>query len=397
MSSAASPSDAPPVAPLGELFWVFLRLGVLSFGGPAAHLALMEDELVKRRRWLSAEQFADLVGAANLLPGPTSTEVALFIGRLRRGWLGLLIAGACFILPAALLVGVLAWAYVSFHALPRAEGLLRGLKPAVVVIIVQALTRLAPAALKTRGLVVLAVLAAGLAALNVNPLLVLLAAGLLPAALRRRPDPPPSALLLAAAPAAPAAAAGAMPLGTLFLLFLKIGAVLYGGGYVLLAFLEADLVEGDAPWLTRAQLLDAVAAGQVTPGPVFTTATFLGYLLAGPAGAAIATVAIFLPAFVYVAAAGPLLPRLRRSARAAAFLDGVAAGALALTAVVACRLAVEAVRPAPGAAFALTLGAVGIDLAMLTLGVVGAAALFRYRFNSFYLLLAGGCVGLLLA
>jgi chromate transporter len=381
MTSAESRTEAPPAGgrgSLGEVALVFLRLGLTAFGGPAAHVALMEDEFVRRRGWVTREQFLDLLGAAQLIPGPSSTEVAIHLGYRRAGWPGLVVAGTCFILPAALMVAALGWAYVEFGKLPATAGILYGVKPVVVAVVAQALWRFGRTAVRTPflGFVVAASVLA--AALGADALAVLACAGVGTALARgvTRRRRPPAALLFGAAPAA--AGAGAVPFGLwpLFLFFLKVGAVLFGSGYVLLAFLREDLVER-YHWLTEEQLLDAVAVGQVTPGPVFTTATFIGYILGGPAGAAVATVGIFLPGFVFVALSGPLVPRLRAYRPAGDFLDGVNAGSLALMAVVTWDLGRAALVDVPSAALAL----------------VSAALLLRWRVNSTWLILAGAAVG----
>jgi len=362
---------------LRELALLFLRLGVTAFGGPAAHIALMEDEIVGRRGWLSRAEFLDLLGAANLIPGPNSTEVAIHVGYARAGWPGLVVAGACFILPAALIVTGFAWAYVRYGALPAVGGFLYGVKPVVIALVAQALWRLGRTALRTRGLAALAVAAAAANALGANELAVLAGAAVLGLAARGMRGA--AALVAAPAVAAPAAAAG-VGLWPLFLFFAKVGSVLFGSGYVLLAFLRTGLVV-ERGWLTEAQLLDAVAVGQVTPGPLFTTATFVGYLLGGGAGAAVATAGIFLPAFVFVAASAPFLPRLRASPTAAALLDAVNAASLALMAVVSAYLARAAL----------------VDLTTVTLAALAGAALVGLPGrSSAWLVLAGGAVGLAL-
>jgi chromate transporter len=371
--------------PLAEVALVFLKLGVTGFGGPAAHIALMEEELVRRRRWLSPEHFAELLAAAQLMPGPNSTELAIHLGYARAGWAGLLAAGACFIAPAALLVTALAWTYVRWGALPAVASLLAGLQPAVVAVVAHAVWRLAGTALPTWTLRAIALAALAAALVGIDEILLLVLAGA--AALLLRPREPGEravaaggrlawafALPGATAPAA-AGAAGAFGLGALFLLFIKIGALLYGSGYVLVAFLRAELV-AERGWLTEAQLLDAVAAGQVTPGPLFTTATFVGYLLGGGAGAAVATAGIFLPAFLFVAVSGPLVPRLRASPAARAFLSGVAAASLALMAAVTVALARTALVDAPalllGAAALVLLVRFGVPAGWVLLGAAAA-------------------------
>lgn len=372
---------------LSELAGLFLRLGTTAFGGPAAHIAMMEEEVVRRRQWLTREEFLDLLGATNLIPGPNSTEMAIHIGQRRAGWAGLLVAGGCFILPAALIVSAMAWAYVSYGRLPQAEGLLYGIKPVMIAIVFQALWGLGRTALKTRWLAAVGAMAVLLSFLGVNELVILFGTGLMMAASRWL-IPPKSGwgtlALPALGPIWPGISMGGMmapamtsvALGPLFLIFLKIGSVLYGSGYVLLAFLRADLVDR-YQWLSESQLLDAVAVGQFTPGPVFTTATFIGYLLAGMPGAAVATVGIFLPAFFFVAISGPLIPRLRRSPTAGRVLDGVNVASLALMAVVTWHLG----------------GAAIIDWLTLLLAVAAALLLFRFRLNSAWLVAGGAVIG----
>jgi chromate transporter len=364
---------------LGQLAALFLKLGTIAFGGPAAHVAMMEDEVVRRRGWLTRERFLDYLGATNLIPGPNSTELAIHIGYARAGWPGLLVAGACFILPATLLVGAIAWGYVRFGALPAVGGLLYGVKPVVVAVVAQALWGLGRTALKTRGLLALGLVALAAAALGVHELVVLFGAGLVMALGHRRSGAGAAALAPLAAPAATtvlAAAPAPFGLWPLFGIFVKIGAVLFGSGYVLLAFLRADLVER-LGWLTERQLLDAVAVGQITPGPVFTTATFIGYVLGRAPGALAATVGIFLPAFVFVALSGPLVPRLRRSPTAAAVLAGVNVASLALMAMVTVQLARAAL----------------VDAITIALAALSAVLLMRLRVNSAWLVLGGALVG----
>ena len=370
-----------PWRTLAELAGFFLRLGLTAFGGPAAHVAMMERELVHKRRWLTREAFLDQLGATSLIPGPSSTQMAMGIGWRRAGWAGLILGGCCFILPAALLTLALAWAYVRFGRLPQARGLLYGIKPVVLAIVVQALGSLGRTAFRTRTLLALGLLALAASLLGVHPLAVLLGAGLAVLVLRRaREGSGPAAAGAWVLPALGASAWPAVGLASVFLFFLKLGSVLFGSGYVLLAFLQADLVDR-WHWLTQAQLLDAVAAGQVTPGPVFTTATFIGYVLKGWPGAVLATVGIFLPSFLFVALLGPLVPRLRRTPGAAAFLDGVNAGALALMTAVTWAL----------------LRAAVVDRWTLLLGVASAALLLRFKLNPAWLVLGGALAGVALA
>ncbi len=376
----------PPPASLGEMALLFLRLGFTAFGGPAGHIAMMENEVVRRRRWLTREKFVDLIGAVNLIPGPNSTELALHIGLRRAGWAGFFTVGACFILPSAVMVLVMAWAYVRFGTLPQAAGVLYGSKPVIIAIVVEALWSLARTAVKTKFLAAIGALAILAGFLGANPLLLLLvcgvAAGAAVAFLRGPPAQKqmPSAMvgLLSGATAVPAAAAGVTPvsLGAIFLYFLKIGAVLFGSGYLLLAFVHDDLVVRWR-WLTESELLDAIAVSQVTPGPLSTAATFIGYVLAGAKGALVATMGIFLPGFVLVSASGRLVPRLRESRVAGAFLDGVNVAALALMAVVAWQLGRAAL----------------VDFTTASLAAASLLLLLRYRVNSVWLVLGGAVVG----
>jgi chromate transporter len=347
---------------------------------------MMEDEVVRRRRWLTRDEFLDLVGATNLIPGPNSTELAIHVGYRRAGWPGLLVAGVCFIVPAMTIVLALAWAYVRFGRLPQAAGLLYGVKPVMIAVVAQALAGLGQAAVKSRALGVAGVVAVAAIAAGVHELIVLfgvgVGAGLVGwASGRRLARPSPLCLVpLGSALTVTGAGAGgtAFGLGPLFLFFLKVGSVLFGSGYVLLAFLRADLVTRWG-WLTEGQLIDAVAVGQVTPGPLFTTATFIGYLLGGLPGGLVATLGIFLPAFVFVAASGPLVPRLRRSPVAGAFLDGVNVASLALMAVVTWQLGRAAL----------------VDFSTVALALISGFVLIRFRVNSTWLVLGGAGLGVL--
>ena len=340
-----------------EVALLFFRLGLTAFGGPAAHVAMMEDETVRRRRWLTREQFLDLLGAASLIPGPSSTEMAIYLGFQRAGFLGLLLGGVCFILPAALITCAIAWAYVRYGSLPQAAAILYGIKPVIIALVLQALVSLGRSALKTRLLTTLGLAALVASLLGAPPLAVLIVAGALMAATRVTG-------LQAVAP---------LPL---FLVFVKFGAIVFGSGYVLLAFLREDLVTR-LHWLTESQLLDAIVVGQFTPGPVFTTATFIGYLLAGGKGALVATVGIFLPGFILVAISGPFIPRIRSSPVAAAALDGVNVASLGLMAAVTWQLGHAAL----------------VDVPTVLLAIAGALLLFRYRLNSAWLVLGGAIIG----
>jgi chromate transporter len=365
---------------LADLAVLFLRLGATAFGGPAAHIAMMRDEVVRRRKWMTDKQFLDLLGATNLIPGPNSTEMAIHVGWDRRRWAGLLVAGVSFIVPAMLMTGALGWAYVRFGTLPEAAWLLWGVKPVILAVVVQALWNLTPTAARTWPLRILGVVAVAASALGVNELAILFGSGVLLAVLQGSRAAGKSRIhqIIPALPiAAGTAALSTVSLSGLFWVFFKIGSVLFGSGYVLLAFLRADLVQR-LHWLTEAQLIDAVAAGQVTPGPVFTTATFIGYVLSGPAGSLVATAGIFLPAFVLVAASGPLIPKLRASKAASVFLDGVNVASLALMAVVTAELGRAAV----------------VDVPTALLGLGGAVLLLRFKTNSTWLVLGGAAFGL---
>jgi len=407
----AAPSQPPSGQSLAEVALIFLRLGTTAFGGPAAHIAMMEEEFVRRRKWLSHQQFLDMLGAVNLIPGPNSTEMAIYIGYLRARWMGLLLGGVCFILPAMLMVAGLAWGYAVYGNFPEIAGVLRGVKPVVIAIIVQALAGLGPKAVKTPwlGLIAVAALAASLAGLD--PLSVVLVCGANQSVAHSGQAKSANSrwslavLLLAVCgilamihvphfftasqPAtgsdAAIATSEAGP-GAIFLYFLKIGSVLYGSGYVLLAFLQGDLVPR---WLTTKQLLDATSVGQVTPGPLFTTATFIGFLLGYRSGGAVGgwlgaltgTVGIFLPSFVFIALGGLLFPRLRKSPLVGVFLDGVNVAALALIAAAAWNLGREAL----------------VDVTTFAIAIVSGFLLFRYRLNSAWLVLGGAVIGLVLS
>ena len=371
---------------LREIAVAFLRLGFIAFGGAVAHIALMEEEFVRRRGWLSREEFVDRVGAVNLLPGPSSTEMTIYLGHLRGGFPGLLIAGAAFILPSALMMCVMAWAYVRYGAFPQITGVLWGVKPVAVVLIAVAVWSPGKTVLKSRELMVIAAIVLGLAAMHVATLALLIGTGVAWIVADRfgQSRGQQNGIASAAASAAGAAAgvasgtATAVPTTTgVFVYFLKIGALLFGSGYVLLAVLREDLVTR-MHWLTESQLLDGIAVSQATPGPFFTVATFLGFVLSGWRGAGLATVGMFIPAFVYVAVTANVLPRLRKSPTASAFLDGVNTAAVALLAFVGLQFAREVV--------VTPLAAV--------IAAVSAVLAFRFKVNSAWLILGGAVCGL---
>jgi chromate transporter len=369
--------EATPTTP-AQLARIFGRLSLTSFGGPAAHIALLREEMVDRRQWLDNQRFLDLVGVSNLIPGPTSTELAMHIGHDRAGWRGLLAAGLGFILPASLVVLVLAWGYDRFGRSPIGESLLDGVKPVVVVVVAVALLKLLRVAVRgwLTGLVAAAATTAYL--FGVNELLILGAGATLVIALRLAVG---TGMLLfsgdVVALLGPGAESGT-ELGRLALVFLKVGALLYGSGYVLAAFLHNDLV---VEWgvMTEATLLDAIAIGQMTPGPLFTTATFIGYQLGGLPGAVIATLAIFLPSFILVGSIARLGSLMRERPAAAAFLDGVNAASLGLMAGVTWQLADDGIKdPVTG-----------------LLAVATALAVWRTKLNPALLIAAGGLIGVI--
>ena len=379
---------------IGQLLGLFLKLGVTAFGGPAAHIAMMEDEVVTRRGWMTRERFLDLIGATNLIPGPNSTEMAIHIGFVRAGIVGLVVAGVSFILPAALLTLGCAWAYDQFQTVPEAEALLYGIKPAVIAVILSAVWRLGNTAAKGPFLIAIGLLVMLSVLFGINEIIALLSGGIvgilwqLGSRLGKGKTLlgfawlPSSNLTLSVTAASPSS----VTLTSLGLFFLKIGCVLFGSGYVLIAFLQGGLVE-EYQWLTQQQLLDAVAIGQFTPGPVLTTATFIGYVLAGPLGALVATLGIFGPSFLFVLATNPLIPRLRQSAVAGAFLDAVNASAIGLMAAVTVELARHTL---------IDWETKQVDWAAGLIALASAVVLFRYKVNAAWLVLGGAVIGWLL-
>jgi chromate transporter len=370
--------DAP--GRLAELASLFLKLGVIGFGGPAAHIAMMRDEVVRRRQWMDDDELLDLVGATNLIPGPNSTELAIHLGQQRAGGRGLVVAGACFIGPSVVMVGFLAWLYERYGTDPALLDLRYGVLPVIIAVVANALYILGRRAVTsvTPGAIAAAAIVAYLA--GVHELVVLAVGGLVAlAAANRHRIRPAAGLGIVGLPllASEAGPAGQTSLWRLFLVFLEIGSVLYGSGYVLLAFLQRNLVD-QLGWLSREELLDAVAVGQVTPGPVFTTATFVGWQVEGPAGALVATIGIFLPSFVFVALLSRIVPWMRANPDAAAFLSGVTAASLGLMAGVLVELTTAAI----------------VDLITAALAVVALALLVRTNVNSAWLIASGVAIGL---
>lgn len=367
---------------LRELAVLFFWLGVTAFGGPAAHIGMMEDEVVTRRQWLSRQHFLDLVGATSLIPGPNSTEMTMHIGYERAGWSGLAVAGTFFILPAAVLTGILAWLYVQYGTLPAVEPLLVGIKPAVMGIIATAVYRLGTKAVKNWQLAVIGLGVLMAAFLGVDEVVALLVGGVLGALLLRAAAGSAAAVLLPLWSGSglrlwlQGEGETAVTLWSLGAFFLKIGAILYGSGYVLLAYLEGGLVD-QLGWLTQAELLDAIAIGQFTPGPVLTTATFVGYVIAGVPGAIVATLGIFLPSFLFVLLLNPLIPKMRQSVWFAAFLDAVNVAAIGLMVAVLVNLGQQT--------FATWQG--------IVIAVLALVASIRFKLNSAWVVLGGAVVG----
>lgn len=375
---------------LSEIALVFLKLGTIAFGGPAAHIAMMDDEIVRKRGWIDRQEFLDLLSATNFIPGPNSTEMAIHIGHARGGSRGLIAAGVCFIFPAAIIVTLIAWAYREYGSLPAAQTMLYGVKPVIIAVVFQAIWALTKSAVKSKSLAALGLLAFVANFLGANELAVIFLGGLLSfLALKGKEKSLWAAisvpqvtkpLTLTSVGVATAGIVAPVSLTKIFLFFLKVGSVLFGSGYVLLAFLRTDLVDR-WHWLTEAQLLDAIAVGQFTPGPVFTTATFIGYVLAGFKGAVLATLGIFLPAFFFVALTARYVRSLRKSASAAVILDGVNVASLAVMAVTCVYLAQEAI----------------VDPWTLAIAAASGLLLIRFKINSAWLVLTGGLLGVLLS
>jgi chromate transporter len=356
---------------LSEIAWLFLKLGITGFGGPAAHTAMMRSEIVVKRKWFSDQHFLDMVGATNLIPGPNSTELAIHIGHERGGWKGLIIAGLCFVLPAVLITGILAWFYRQYGQLPEIQPFIYGIKPAIIAIILGAVFPLAQKSVKSLQLGFIGIAVLILSFLGIGEIYLMFGAGLL--------------LLLLNYSGTKTNSFFPLPLlvtvsgTTLFLIFFKIGAILYGSGYVLFAFLDSELVATGI--LTRQQLIDAIAVGQFTPGPVFSAVTFIGYQISGLTGATLATIGIFLPSFVFVAMLNPLVRKMRNSIRFSAFLDAVNVASIAIIAAVCIEMGKE----------------VFVDWKTVSIAVCGAVFTFGFRkVNSAFVVLGGSVLGYLL-
>jgi chromate transporter len=371
---------------LRSIAGLFLMLGTTSFGGPAAHIGMLENEVVRRRRWVDSSTFLDLLSATNLIPGPNSTEMAIHLGHKLRGWKGLIVAGAAFIAPATAIVMLLSWVYVSYGTVPAIHGMLYGIRPVLIGIVAQALWTLGRSCLRTRSLAVLCAMDLLAIYLDIHELAVLFGTGIIAAFIQRASHRPPQGTLASLAlpialsvPSIPLDAPPSHPfsLSGLFFVFLKIGSVLFGSGYVLLAYLNSDFVVR-LGWLSQQQLLDAVTIGQITPGPLFTSATFVGYVMAGPIGGIVATIGIFLPSFVFVALSAPVIPLMRRSPTASAFLDGINVASWALMASVMLEISRQSI----------------VDLPTLILAGIGLIAIVYWKINSTWLVLAGAVSGI---
>ena len=377
---------------LTEIAKLFLKLGIIGFGGPVAHIAMIEDEVVKRRQWLTQEHFLDLLGVTNLIPGPNSTEIAIHIGYIYAGWLGLIIAGVCFILPAVLITGLFAWLYVNYGTLPQVLPLLYGIKPVVLAIITNAIWGLGKKAVKTRKLLIISIVV-GLITwfAKVNEVVALLLGGILGMIWLSSSNQTNLIILglttetfLQTTTMSTAINSHiSVPVWKLGLFFLKVGSILFGGGYLLIAFLQKGLVE-EYGWLTQQQLLDSIAIGQFTPGPVLSTATFIGYIIAGFPGATVATIGIFLPSFLFVAALNPLMNPIRKSSWTRPFLDAVNVSALALMVLTTMQL---------GMATLILPKTHDLDFLGLGISVISAILVLFYRINAMYLILGGSIIG----
>jgi chromate transporter len=379
------------ISRLGEIAQLFFKLGIIGFGGPVAHIAMIEDEVVNRRRWLTKEHFLDLLGATNLIPGPNSTEMAIHVGYIYGGWLGLIVAGVCFILPAVFITAILAFLYVNYGSLPQFLPLLYGIKPAVLAIILNSLWRLSKKAIKTRKLLIITVAVGLLTWLgNINEVIALLLGGILGMVWLRNSHQTNlilTALTFTATLPPISINPVSVPLWKLGLFFLKVGSVLFGGGYLLIAFLQGELVDKYG-WLTQQQLLDALAIGQFTPGPVLSTATFIGYIIADIPGAIVATLGIFIPSFIFVLILNPIIPWLRNSSWTGAFLDAVNVSALALMVVTTLQLAI--------ATLTVEISPY-VDFWGLVIFLISAVLIIHYRINAAWLVFGGGLVGWLVA
>lgn len=368
---------------LKEVAQLFLKLGTIGFGGPAVHISMMQEEVVVKKKWLSEQHFLDLIGATNLIPGPNSTEMAIHIGHERAGWKGLLVAGICFILPAVLITGFFAWLYKEYGQLPELNPFLYGIKPAIIAIILSAVLQLAKKSLKTFQLAVIGSVVLVLSLFHYNEIALLFGAGIIALVLytlkNNGSDIKANSLIPLALFSIPKTTLISATNFNLFLIFLKIGAILYGSGYVLFAFLDAELVSKGL--LTRTQLIDAIAVGQFTPGPVFSAVTFVGYQINGISGAAISTIAIFLPSFVFVAVLNPLVKKMRNSKPFSVFLDAVNVASIAIIVSICYQLGKDTIT----------------DWRTILIAIISILIAFNYKkINSALVVLGGSILGYLL-
>ena len=365
---------------LRDLSKLFTTLGFIAFGGPAAHIAMMRDEVVRKRKWINDQEFLDLVGATNLIPGPNSTEMSMHIGQERSGWKGLIVAGLCFILPAVFITAVFAWLYKKYGQLPEVQPFIYGIKPAIIAVILAAIVPLAKQSIRNVRFLLLAIIAFALALYGVNEILILFGAGLLAllAAIRNntKTDKPITSFLPFGLLQISGATFLSLSNAQLFFIFLKIGAILYGSGYVLFAFLDAELVTPGL--LSKQQLVDAIAVGQITPGPVFSSVTFIGYQLNGWSGATAATIGIFLPSFLFVALLNPLVKKIRTSKLFSSFLDAVNVASVALIAAICAEMAMESIS----------------GWRTVLIGVLSIAIAFGFKkVNSAFIVIGGSLLG----
>lgn len=367
-------------SPLKELAKLFLKLGFLGFGGPAVHIAMMEEEVVRKRKWFSHGYFLDLVSATNLIPGPNSTEMTMHIGHERAGWKGLLVAGLCFILPAVTITAIFAWAYQVYGKLPNVTPFIYGIKPAIIAVIFAMMISLGRKALKSIELGVIGVIAACLAIYGLNEIYILFGGGLVGIFIHLAKSKPTSLKSFTPFVLVQFSVLTADQFNwKIFWAFLKIGTILYGSGYVLFAFLDTEFVAKGL--LTKQQLIDAIAVGQFTPGPVFSSATFIGYQIAGVGGAIAATIGIFLPSFLFVYFLNPLIPKLRKSKIMSIFLDTVNVISVAIILAICVEMAEAAIT----------------DWKSSTIAVLGFVFTLRYKkFNSAFIVLGGAFLGYLL-
>tara|TARA_R110001592_G_scaffold93111_3_gene270652 strand:- start:3133 stop:4293 length:1161 start_codon:yes stop_codon:yes gene_type:complete len=362
---------------LKEVAKLFFKLGSIAFGGPAAHIAMMEDEVVKKRKWMTPQHFLDLVGATNLIPGPNSTEMTMHCGHERAGWKGLIVAGACFVFPAVAITMLFAWLYQQYGQLPSVEPFIYGIKPAVIAIIISAVYRLGKKALKNVEIGILGALTLAASLLGMNEIIALFACGALGLIIHLIRNS--KSTLNSISPIALVQITATLGSMKIFWTFFKVGALLYGGGYVLFAFLDAELVTTGL--LTRQQLIDAVAVGQFTPGPVLSTATFIGWQLGGFWGAIAATIGIFMPSFIFVSILNPLVPKMRKSKVIAAFLDAVNIAAVAVIVAVCIEMGKDTI----------------VNWETIVIAVASLITVFVFKkLNSAFIVVGGSLLGYLL-